>query len=129
MGALGTGVSQEDFYGDDTLWGGYQFPSLADIITNFQLMFMGDNLQIPTTMNRDIIVFHAKRGLQELNYDALKQIKGVELDLDPDILQITLPEDFINYVSVSWVDTAGLYHHMVKNEDTKKDDAYLQDNE
>jgi hypothetical protein len=129
MGALGTGVSQEDFYGDDSLWGGYQFTSLADIITNFQLMFMGDNMQIPATMNRDIIIFHAKRGLQELNYDALKQIKAIEIDLNPDTLQITLPEDFINYVRVSWVDSAGFFHPMITNDDTKIAEAYLQDND
>jgi len=128
MGALGTGVTQEDFYGDDTLWGNYQFTTLENIINNFQLMYMGDNLQIPATMNRDIIIFHAKRGLQELNYDALKQIKGIELDLNPDTLQITLPEDFINYVRVSWVDSAGFFHPMVTNEDTKIAEAYLQDN-
>jgi len=129
MGALGTGVSQEDFYGDDTLWGDYQFTSLADIITNFQLMYTGDAFHIPSTMNRDIIIFHAKRGLQELNYDVLKQIKGIELDLDPDTLQITLPEDYLKYVRVSWVDNAGFFHPMITNEDTKIAEAYLQDND
>lgn len=128
MGALPTGTSQEDFYGDSTLWGNYQFTSLQDIINNFQLMYMGDNMLIPATMSRDIIIFHAKRGLQELNYDALRQIKGVELDLNPDTLQVTLPEDYIKYVRVSWIDDAGYFHPMVTNEDTKIAEAYLQDN-
>jgi len=129
MGALPNGTSQEDFYNDSDLWGAYQFTSLADIINNFQLMYMGDNQIIPSTMSRDIIIFHAKRGLQELNYDVLKAIKGVEIDLDPDTLTLTLPEDFINYVRVSWIDSAGQFHPMITNEDTKIAQAYLQDND
>lgn len=128
MGALPNGTSQSDFYGDSSLWGNYQFVTLQEIINNFQLMYMGDNMQIPSTMNRDIVIFHAKRGLQELNYDALKQIKGIELDIDPDTLSITLPEDYIKYVRVSWVDSGGFFHPMVTNEDTKIAEAYLQDN-
>ena len=127
MGALPNGTSQETYYGDDSMWGGYQFTTLQEIINNFQLMYMGDNQLIPATMNRDIIIFHAKRGLQELNYDVLKQIKGIELDLDPDTLQITLPEDYIKYVRVSWVDDNGYFHPMITNEDTKIAEAYLQD--
>jgi hypothetical protein len=129
MAALPNGVTQEGFYNDSDLWGGYQFTTLADIINNFQLMFMGDNQIIPSTMNRDIVIFHAKRGLQELNYDVLKQIKGVEIELDPDTLTLTLPEDYIKYVRVSWVDTAGNFHPMITNEDTKIAEAYLQDND
>lgn len=129
MAALPPNISQENYYADDTLWGNYQFTTLQEIVNNFQLMYMGDNMLIPATMNRDIIIFHAKRGLQELNYDALRQIKGIELDLNPDTLQITLPEDFINYVRVSWVDDNGYFHPMITNENTKIAQAYLQDND
>lgn len=128
MPALPTGTSQEDFYGDSTLWGDYQYTTLENIVNNFLLMYMGDGMVIPSHMNRDVIIFHAKRGLQELTYDVLKEIKGIELELDPDTLQITLPEDYINYVRVSWVDDAGYFHPMVTNEDTRIAEAYLQDN-
>lgn len=129
MPALPPNTSQEDFYGNESLWGDYQFTTLEDIVNNFQLMYMGDNMLIPGTLNRDIVIFHAKRGLQELNYDALKEIKAIELDLNPDTLQITLPEDYVKYVRVSWVDDAGFFHPMVQNDDTKIAEAYLQDND
>ena len=128
MGALPTGTSQEDFYNDSDLHGGYQYVSLKDIINNFILMYTGDNLQIPSTINRELIIFHAKRGLQELNYDALKQIKGIEIDLS-DSLTLILPEDYVKYVRVSWVDSNGNFHPMIMNTDTKIAEAYLQDNE
>lgn len=128
MPALPTGVTQEGYYGDSSLWGAYQFTTLQDIINNFLLMYTGDDVLIPGTINRDIVIFHAKRGLQELNYDALRRIKALELDIDPDTLQITVPEDFINYVRISWIDDAGKFHPLVTNEDTKISEAYLQDN-
>lgn len=129
MGALPQGVSQEDFYGDSSLWGDYQYTTIEDIVNNFQLMYMGDGMVIPPSMNRDIIIFHAKRGLQELNYDVLKEIKAIEIDIDPDTLQITLPEDYVKYVRVSWVDEAGFFHPIITNNDTIIADAYLQDND
>lgn len=129
MPALPTGTTQEDFYGDSSLWGNYQYTTLEDIVNNFQLMYMGDGMNIPSHLNRDIVIFHAKRGLQELNFDVMKQIKGIEIDVDPDTLQITLPEDYVKYVRVSWVDEAGFFHPMVTNDDTLIADAYLQDND
>lgn len=133
MGALPSGVSQEQFYGDASsgnrtdLQGGYQYVTLTDIINNFLLMYTGDDALIPATINRDKIIFHAKRGLQELNYDALQEIKGIEIDLNPNTLSMTLPEDFVNVVRVSWVDDAGYFHPLVVNSDTRIAAAYLQD--
>jgi len=130
MGALPTGVSQQDFYENpafEDLQGGYGYVTLADVVNNFELMYVGDNKLI-NNINRDIILFHAKRGLQEANFDILKEIKGIELDLS-ETLTLILPEDYVNYVRVSWVDRAGNFHPMVMNDDTKIAEAYLQDND
>tara|TARA_R110000737_G_C14624761_1_gene494588 strand:+ start:10135 stop:11028 length:894 start_codon:yes stop_codon:yes gene_type:complete len=126
MGALPTGTTQEDFYGDATLQGGYQYTTIKDIVNNFMLTVVGDRNHIKY-IEKDVVVFHAKRGLQELNYDVLKEIKGVEIDLS-DALTLILPEDYVKYVRVSWVDAAGQFHPMVANEDTLIASAYLQDN-
>lgn len=125
MGALPTGTTQEDFYGDSSLWGGYQYVSLADIINNFQLMYVGDDKLIDR-VDRDLVIFHAKRGLQTLNYNVLQEIKAVEQDLGP-TLEIVLPEDYVNYVRVSWIDDLGYFHPMITNEDTLLAQTYLQD--
>jgi hypothetical protein len=127
MGALPTGVTQEGFYGDDTLHGNYQYVTIKNIVNNFQLTKVGDANHIQF-INRDIIIYHAKRGLQELNYDVLTEIKGIEIDLS-DNLTLTLPEDYLKYVRVSWVDVNGQFHPMVSNNDTLIADAYLQDND
>lgn len=127
MSALPEGTSQEDFYNDSTLQGGYQYTTIKDIVNNFILTVVGDRNHIKY-IEKDVVVFHAKRGLQELNYDVLKEIKGLEIDLS-DSLTLILPEDYMKYVRVSWVDVAGNFHPMIANTDTLIAAAYLQDNQ
>lgn len=129
MAALPPNTTQEDFYNDDSLQGRYQYVTLSDIINNFILMYTGDTMLIPSTIKRDIILFHAKRGLQEMNYDVHDEVKAVEIEINPDTLTLILPEDYVNLVRVSWIDDNGIFHPMVKNEDTRIAKSYLQDNE
>ena len=58
---------------NDANWGSYQYVSLKDVVTNFLLMYQGNHALI-NNVNRFKILFHAKRGIQELNYDAFKII-------------------------------------------------------
>ena len=62
----------------DSNWGSYQYVSLDNIMTNFELMYDG-NHSLVNNENRYKILFHAKRAIQELNYDAFKEIKALEL--------------------------------------------------
>ena len=80
-------------------WGSYQYVSLYDIVTNFKLMYSGNHSLI-NNEPRYRILFHAKRGIQELNYDAFNQIKTLELDVC-DNLRFVLPPDYVNWVRVS----------------------------
>ena len=57
----------------DKNWGSYQFVSLDDIVNNFMLMYQGNN-ELINNITRYKVLFHAKRGIQELNYDAMKEI-------------------------------------------------------
>ncbi len=128
MAALPNGVTQEDFYNDSSLQGGYQYVSLKEIVNDFMLTRVNDMNHIKY-IERDIVIFYAKNGLQELNYNVLNEIKGIEYELS-DMLTLVLPEDYVKYTRVSWIDTAtGTFHPMVKNEDTLIAKSYLQDND
>ena len=81
---------------------------LKDIINNFMVAYVGQDKLIPNVRRSDVI-FHAKRGLQEFSYDTLKSIKSQELIVPPS-LSITIPQDYVNYVKMSWVDDAGVKH-------------------
>jgi len=118
----------EEYYNDENLHGNYQYETLSDIINTFLVRYVGDNEEL-NNVARHRVIFEAKRGLKELTYDALKEIKIIELELDPDNLEITLPHDYVNYVRVSWVDNIGRFHPILESKDTGIVNAYLQDNE
>jgi hypothetical protein len=45
--------------------------------------------------------------MQEFSYDTLKSIKSSELTI-PDGLTLVLPQDYVNYVGMSWIDGQGV---------------------
>lgn len=111
----------------DENWGKYQYVLLKDIINNFYMMYVGDD-KVINDCKRYEVIFHAKRGLQELNYDVAKEVIGLELEL-PTNLQLPIPKDYINYVRISWVDEDGKFRPITQNNQSGIVKAYLQDNE
>jgi hypothetical protein len=71
-------------------------------------------------------LFHAKRAIQELNYDALRNIKVLELQLS-DQLKMVLPPDYVNYVRISLLKN-GVLFKLTENRTVLSATAYLQDN-
>ncbi len=89
-------------------YGSYEYISLNNIINNFLLAYVGKDKIIPSAKRTDIL-FHAKRGLQEFSYDTLKSVNSQELIIPPS-LSVIIPQDYVNYVKVSWVDKSGVTH-------------------
>ncbi len=97
-----------DAYGNtvEENYGSYSYISLEDVINNFQIAYVGTGKLIPSCKRTDII-FHAKRGMQEFSYDTLKSIKSQELSIPPE-LSVVIPQDYVNYTAVSWIDQLGV---------------------
>ena len=97
-------INQQKYYTNDGVnptdenWGSYQYVTLKDIVNNFELIYAG-NHELINNENRFKILFHAKRGIQELNYDAFKEIKSLELQVYDD-LRFVLPADYVNWVKL-----------------------------
>ena len=109
----------------DENWGSYQYVSLADVVNNFMLMYAG-NHSLVNNEERFKVLFHAKRGIQELNYDAFKEIKILQLNVD-DNLRFVLPSDYVNWVRVSVYEN-GVLRPLTENIQTNWSSTYLQDN-
>jgi len=109
----------------DKNWGSYQYVSLNDIVNNFMLMYQG-NHELINNLNRYQVLFHAKRGIQELNYDAMKEVKVLQMDLD-DNLRFILPSDYVNWVRISQY-LNGVLYPLTENIQTGWASTYLQDN-
>lgn len=124
-------ISQYQYYENggaapvDKNWGSYQYVSLHDIVNNYQLMYMG-NHSLVNNEERYKVLFHAKRAIQELNYDAFKEIKVLELNVC-DSLRFVLPPDFVNWVRISMY-KEGVLYPLTENIQTMTSSAYLQDN-
>jgi len=107
MGLLNT--AQQAYY-DGNDFGNYQFTSLDDIINQFMVVYVGED-KIISKIKRVDVAFHAQRALAELSFDTFKSCKAQEITV-PATLQMVLPQDYVNYTKVSWVDSAGVKHLM-----------------
>jgi len=100
----------EKAYGNTTEdnYGSYGYIKLNDVINNFIVAYVGNGKLIPSCKRTDII-FHAKRAMQEFSYDTLRSINSQELTI-PNNLSVIMPQDYVNYVSMSWYDSQGIAH-------------------
>lgn len=116
------GQAVEDNYGS------YAYITLNDIINNFMVAYVGEGKLIQQVKRTDVI-FHAKRSLQEFSYDTLKSIKSQELTV-PHSLSVILPQDYVNYVKLAWIDHHGIKHpiYPTNNLTTIPYEKPLQDN-
>jgi len=89
-------------------FGGYQFISLDHIINNFMIAYVGEGKIIPKIKRTDV-AFHAQRAIQELSYDTFKSTKSQEIEIPPSLTML-LPQDYINYVKLTWSDSSGIEH-------------------
>jgi hypothetical protein len=109
--------------------GEYSYTRLNDVIDNFLIAYVGAGKLIPSVKRSDVI-FHARRGLQEFSYDTLKSVKSSELSVPPS-LSVAIPQDYVNYVKVSWVDNLGVLHTIYPTNDLNQSPYYTftQDND
>ena len=108
--ANGGAYGDKDAYGNtvEENYGSYAYIKLNDIINNFIVAYVGTGKLILDVKRTDVM-FHAKRALQEFSYDTLKSIKSQELTIPPS-LSVAIPQDYVNYVKMSWVDAQGVKH-------------------
>ena len=123
MGLL-DGVSKKDYYEGQHL-GNYQFVSLDDVITQFQVMYVGEDKIIPKAKKADI-AFHAQRALAELSFDTFKSFKSQQIEVPPSLVMV-LPHDYVNYTKVSRVDRVGIKHPLYPTRHTSNPFQVNQD--
>ena len=101
-------IPSEEAIGDtvENNYGSYSYITLENIINNFLIAYVGAG-KLVSNVKRTDVMFFAKRSLQEFSYDVLKSIHSQELTI-PASLNIVLPQDYVNYVKVSWIDTYGV---------------------
>ena len=126
MGLLDN-TSQQQYYSNND-YGNYQFTSLDNIINQFMVAYVGED-KIISKVKRTDVAFHAQRAMQELSFDTFKSCKAQEITV-PASLQMILPQDYVNYTKISWVDSAGIKHLMYPTSKTSNPNSNpLQDSD
>ena len=97
--------TQKAYY-EGSSFGTYQFVSLSDIINNFLIAYVGQDKLI-SRIRRTDVAFHAQRALAELSFDTFKSTKSQEIEV-PNSLTMIIPQDYVNYVKLTWADGAGI---------------------
>ena len=96
--------------------GSYQHITLADVVNNFMVSYVGED-KIIAKIKRSHVLFFAQRAIQELTYDTLESEKSQEIEI-PDSLQMKLPHDYVNYIKMTWVDNSGVEHTILPAQKT-----------
>ncbi len=109
----------------DANWGNYQHISLNDAYNNFMTMYVGNDKQINNVARYEIL-FHAKQAIKLLNFDALREIKAIEIKVG-DNLKLILPPDYVDFVRIS-LNIGGVLTPLAENRRANTAVRYLQDN-
>ena len=97
--------------------GDYSYLDLNQLTKNFMVIYVGEG-KIIKNANQVDVVFHARRGLAELNYDTLRSKSTFSMTLGSS-MSMKLPNDFVNYVKVAWIDSSGIEHTIMPNRVTR----------
>ena len=109
-------------------FGTYRYISLKEIVNNFMIGYVGDSKLIKNVKRSDIL-FYTRRGIQEFAYDVSRVEKIQEVDVGGN-LSVKMPQDYVNYVKLTWVDSAGVEHLILPARYTSKpSESILQDSD
>ena len=120
--------TQEEYYkpwGLNSDYGGYQFTSIKDVINNFMVAYVGEN-KIISKIKRTDVAFYAQRAIAEFSFDTLPSDKAIENEVGPALIMI-LPQDYVNYVRLSWTDLQGIERIIYPTHNTSNPLNYNQD--
>ena len=87
--------------------------------------YVGEN-KIISKIKRTDVAFYAQRAIAEFSFDTLPSDKAIENEVGPALIMI-LPQDYVNYVRLSWTDLQGIERIIYPTRDTSNPLNYNQD--
>lgn len=119
-------MSQQDYYNDSSQWGQYQYITLEQVISDY--MAGRDSDDYDSKNPRYMVYQKARNILSELYYDVMQEIKAIQLEVNSS-LQLTLPEDYVDYVRISVRKNDGKLYPIAENKSLNISRNYLQDSD
>tara|TARA_R100000742_G_C4277288_1_gene99041 strand:+ start:219 stop:1127 length:909 start_codon:yes stop_codon:yes gene_type:complete len=118
------GADATQHSGDES-YGNYQFISIGNIVNDFIATYCTDGKILEGTKKGDVN-YHAMRAMQELSYDTFNSSKAIEVEIPPSLI-IPLPQDYVNYVKLTWVDGNGIERILYPARKTSNPKSMTQD--
>jgi hypothetical protein len=78
-----------------------------------------------TKVRRTDVAYWAQRAIQEFSFDVLPQDKSIEIEVPPGLYMV-LPQDYVNYTKLSWVDNGGIERILYRTNLTSNPEAPTQ---
>jgi len=103
----------------------YHVTPLSDVINNFMIAYTGED-KIISKVSRTDVQFHAMRVLQELSFDTFKSTKDQEIEVPPSLV-MQLPQDYVNYVKLTYKDGSGIDRILYPQQKTSNPKAIKQE--
>ncbi|MBC7845573.1 MAG: hypothetical protein H7Y10_03675 [Flavobacterium sp.] len=121
----------EAYYGSESSHGSYQFVPLKEVIDGLLTEAKLDPDNYLKNTNRGLILYHAKMGIKELTKSTAKAVLKIEMTV-PANSCIVMPQDYVDYVSISAVVVDGSGNRKLQlldvNTNINTATGYLQDN-
>jgi len=115
-----------EYYSNEENYGSYSYVTLEEMVNNFIANYTGDGTILGKS-SRSKIIYQFKQGIKKFSINALREVKAVELELG-DTLDIILPQDYVNYVRISYVNPeSGDLMVLSYNDKMPLATSYLQD--
>jgi len=108
-------------------YGNYQYIGIQDIVNNFIIAYVGLDKLIHKVKRTDVF-FHAQRSIAELSYDTLRSEKSQEIEIPPSLTMV-LPQDYVNYVKLSYTDRDGVERLLLPARKTSNPTSLLQNDD
>ena len=108
--------------------GYYQRANLDDMINNFMVAYVGND-KILTRVPRHEVAFWAQRAVQEFSYDIFHANNNIEIELNPDTMNMPLPNDFVSLVKITYTGVDGREYPCYPAQGVSAKQAILQDSD
>ncbi len=119
-------LNPQIYYETEANHGSYAYESLENMVNNFMQNYTGNSSRLGP-ISRHNVLFWMKKGIQNFSADALRESKVIELQIG-DTLDVIVPNDYLNYVRVSWLnERTGTLMPMQPERNVRLATAYLQD--
>ena len=119
-------MNAQEYYENSDNHGSYSYSTLEEMVNFFMLNFTGDSTVLGNVKRSNVIAW-LKKGIQQFTFNALREVRKVELELG-DTLDIILPPNYVTYTRISYVNPeTGELMALSLNPNIAIGSAFLQD--